>query len=244
MTVEQKNNPKIITACDFADISTAISLAEKLSPEKTRLKIGKAMFVRYGIHIVEELQKLGYEIFLDLKFHDIPNTVAEAVSAAADLGIWLLTVHSSGGAKMLAAAADTAAKKQNPPLIAAVTVLTSLSGEELISVGITDSLQNQALRLAKLAYNTGCNAVICSGLEVAAIKQATDRDFLCITPGIRPAGADKNDQIRIATPASAIANGSDYLVIGRPIIQAEDPAAALDAIYAEINASNTPAPQN
>lgn len=192
------------------------------------------MFTLFGPRIVEVLQEKGFDVFLDLKFHDIPNTVAKALKSAASLGVWMVNVHATGGQRMLEAAAESIQHTATPPHLIAVTVLTSMDQSELPGIGIQDSAEAQVLRLANLSKQSGIGGVVCSAQEVAAIKQQCGGDFLCVTPGIRPSFAVKGDQRRVMTPAEAIAVGSDYLVIGRPITQAESPLKALELITAEM----------
>lgn len=228
------SDPKILLAFDFDDVQTAYALAEQLNPRLCRIKIGKALFTRAGVTVVERLQAGGFEIFLDLKYHDIPNTVADAVRAAADLGVWMVNVHASGGRKMLTAAAEALAQRHQAPLLIAVTVLTSMAEAELDDIGVTRGLAEQVAALTALSYDCGLQGVVCSAHEAAAVKAATARDFLTVTPGIRPFGSASDDQSRIMTPERALASGSDYLVIGRPITAAADPLAALESIAADI----------
>lgn len=232
------NEPRIIVALDHASAEPALSLAEQLDPQQCRLKVGKGLFTAAGPELVRQLTAMGFGVFLDLKYHDIPNTVASACQAAAELGVWMLNVHASGGETMLRAA--RAAIDAHPatdapkPLLIAVTVLTSMTREDLAGIGLDMEPRTQALRLARLAAACGLDGVVCSALEATEIKVACGADFRCVTPGIRPAGSDVGDQKRISTPAQALANGADDLVIGRPITAAADPAAALAAILAEI----------
>jgi orotidine-5'-phosphate decarboxylase len=225
----------IIVALDFPDAAGALAVARRLAPADCALKVGKELFTAEGPALVRELVAKGFRVFLDLKFHDIPNTVAQACAAATRLGVWMLNVHASGGAAMLAAARDAvdraAAGSGRPkPLLIAVTVLTSLAADDLPAIGVAGTPREQVLRLARLAQSSGLDGVVCSSLEAAALRAACGPGFLLVTPGIRPAGADPNDQARIATPAEAIAAGADCLVIGRPIARAPDPQAALEAI--------------
>ncbi len=230
---------RIIVALDFPDAAPALELAARLDPESCALKIGKELFVAAGPDIVKSLVARGHRVFLDLKFHDIPNTVAQACAAATRLGVWMLTVHASGGSAMLAAArsgVDAAAGTSGkaPPLVIAVTVLTSLSALDLGDVGISDTPAGQAKRLARLAAANGLDGVVCSAVEAPTLRAATGPGFLLVTPGIRPAGSGADDQARVVTPEAAIANGADYLVIGRPITRAPDPVAVLRTINASL----------
>jgi len=192
------------------------------------------MFTLFGPALIEALQKRGFEVFLDLKFHDIPNTVAQAVKAAASLGVWMVDVHASGGQRMLEAASEALQNCEHKPLLISVTVLTSMGADELGQVGIDSSPQEQVARLAKLSAECGLDGVVCSALEVETVKSVCGKGFVCVTPGIRPSFAQAGDQRRVMTPADALKIGSDYLVIGRPITQAEDPLAALNLIQQEI----------
>ena len=220
----------IIVALDFNDEVACLQLAEQLDPKLCRVKVGKELFTACGPKIVEQLQSKGFEVFLDLKFHDIPNTVASAVKAAANLGVWMLNVHASGGARMMDAAVNAVSSSSSRPIIIAVTVLTSMTEEDLTQIGINQQPIQQVSALALLAKSSGLDGIVCSASEVMTIKQKLGKMFCCVTPGIRPASSDADDQRRIVTPQQAIAFGSDYLVIGRPVTQAPDPHAALDSI--------------
>ena len=231
--------PRIIVALDVPDAAAALALATRLDASKCSLKVGKELFTAAGPGLVRELAGRGFRVFLDLKFHDIPNTVAQACAAATRLGVWMLNVHASGGAAMMAAARDavgrTAAEAGLPrPLLIAVTVLTSLSAGDLAAIGVNASPEEQVLRLARLTQAQGLDGVVCSAREAAALKRALGPGFTLVTPGIRPEGSAANDQARVMTPPQAIAAGADHLVIGRPIAAAPDPQAALDAILASI----------
>ncbi|MFA5081367.1 MAG: orotidine-5'-phosphate decarboxylase [Hydrogenophilaceae bacterium] len=228
------NDPRVIVALDFPDAGQALALVGRLDPGLCKLKVGKELFVRAGPALVEKLSALGFKVFLDLKFHDIPNTVAQACSAAADLGVWMVNVHASGGLKMMQAARAAVDKVAQPPKLIAVTVLTSMSGEDLRQIGLDVEPALQVERLARLARAAGLDGVVCSAQEAALLRQQIGKDFLLVTPGIRPAGSAVGDQSRILTPARAIAAGADYLVVGRPITQADDPVTALQQINAEI----------
>jgi orotidine-5''-phosphate decarboxylase (EC 4.1.1.23) len=236
--VQNLNDPKIIVALDFPSKNPALALADQLDPAKCRLKVGKELFTRSGPDLVKALQSRGFDIFLDLKFHDIPNTTSAAVVAAAELGVWMVNVHASGGEKMMVACRERLEAFGNDrPLLIAVTVLTSMSDEDLAGIGITGSAEAHVSRLATLTKNSGLDGVVCSAQEAPRLKAEQGSDFQLITPGIRPLTADKGDQQRIMTPTDALKAGSDYLVIGRPITQAPDPLAALKAIYAEVVSS-------
>ena len=231
------NDPKIIVALDFASEASAFALVDRLDPAKCRLKVGKELFTRSGPDLVKALQSRGFDIFLDLKFHDIPNTTSAAVAAAAELGVWMVNVHASGGEKMMVACRERLESFGNDrPLLIAVTVLTSMSDEDLAGIGITSSAEAHVSRLATLTKNSGLDGVVCSAQEAPRLKAEQGSDFQLITPGIRSLTADKGDQQRIMTPVDALKAGSDYLVIGRPITQAPDPLAALEAIHAEVAA--------
>lgn len=228
-------NPKIIVALDFPSATAALDLAETLDPEKCRLKVGKELFTRAGPQLVEALQKRGFDVFLDLKFHDIPNTTSAAVAAAADLGVWMVNVHASGGEKMMLACRERLESfGADRPLLIAVTVLTSMGAEDLAGIGVQDSPEAQVSRLATLTRNCGLDGVVCSAQEAPELKTELGSDFRLITPGIRPLSVDKGDQQRIMTPRDALMAGSDYLVIGRPITRADDPLAALEAVHEEL----------
>lgn len=233
--MSSKPESPVIVALDFSSTGQALKLVDRLPADSCRLKIGKELFTRAGPELVRELVNRGFDVFLDLKFHDIPNTVAKACAAAADLGVWMMNVHASGGRKMLEAAHEALAKKgTDRPLLIAVTVLTSMGQEDLSEIGIDVTPQQQVQRLALLSRDCGLDGVVCSPLEVAGLKKEMGGDFLLVTPGIRPTGSDSGDQKRIMTPLQAIQTGSHYLVIGRPIIQAVDPVAALAEINKEL----------
>jgi len=219
---------RLLIAMDFAEKNLALSMADNLDPKGCRLKVGKEMYTRFGPELVKQLQDKGFEIFLDLKFHDIPNTVAKACAAAADLGVWMLNVHTSGGRKMMEAAMTELQQfGSDAPLLTGVTVLTSMSAEELLETGVTTSIEQRVLTLAELAKSSGLDGVVCSALEAKMIRDNIGDDFLLVTPGIRPKGVDAGDQHRIMTPEDALTAGSDYLVIGRPITKASDPLKAM-----------------
>ncbi len=223
-------NPRLLIALDFPSATQALALAAQLDPNRCRLKVGKELFTRAGPALIERLQGAGFQIFLDLKFHDIPNTVAAACRAAADLGVWMLNVHASGGPAMLEAAREALAAYAQPPKLIAVTLLTSLSASDLRAIGCSGDPLERVLLLAKLAQEAGLDGIVCSPREAAEVRAALGRDFLLVTPGVRPRGADLGDQKRVMTPAEALAAGADYLVIGRPITAAPDPLAALNTI--------------
>jgi len=235
------NESRIIVALDFPDAEAALALAAKLDPARCAVKVGKELFVSAGPALVQALVTRGFRVFLDLKFHDIPNTVAQACAAAARLGVWMMNVHASGGEAMLRAAraaVDEAARAAGAaaPRLIAVTVLTSLDDAALAQVGVAQPAAGHALHLAKLAQRCGLDGVVCSAAEASVLRSALGRGLLLVTPGIRPAGSAADDQARIVTPQAAIANGADYLVIGRPITRAPDPSAALDEIQRSLGA--------
>jgi orotidine-5'-phosphate decarboxylase len=224
----------IIVALDYPQAPAALDLARCLSPALCRLKVGKELFTSSGPAVVEELQRMGFEVFLDLKFHDIPNTVAGAVRAAAELGVWMVNVHACGGKRMMAAAAEAIAAYPHRPLLIGVTVLTSMSDEDLLELGCTESSYERVLRLADLAADSGLDGVVCSALEATPLRQAHGGEFCLVTPGIRLPGDDAADQRRVVTPADALAMGSDYLVIGRSITAAADPLETLQRVHREL----------
>lgn len=220
----------VIVALDYPDAARALAMADQLDPGKVRVKVGKEIFTRSGPAIVEGLHSKGFEVFLDLKFHDIPNTVAGAVAAAADLGVWMVNVHASGGLRMMEAAANAIANHANRPHLIAVTVLTSMEAVDLEQVGVMDEPNVQVRRLAELAKRSGMDGVVCSAREATMLKEACGRQFELVTPGIRPPGADAGDQRRVLTPVQARDAGVDYMVIGRPITQAAEPTRVVDEI--------------
>jgi orotidine-5'-phosphate decarboxylase len=231
-------NTPVVVALDYANQIDALNLVAKLDPALCRLKVGKEMFTHFGPTFVKELQNRDFDVFLDLKFHDIPNTVAKAVQAAADLGVWMVNVHASGGSKMMIAAREAIQQfGSTKPKLIAVTVLTSMEQADLTEMGILLSPAQQVQKLAALAADSGLDGVVCSAQEAVALKQQLGRDFQLVTPGIRPASAAADDQKRIMTPSQAIRAGVDYLVIGRPITQATSPLVTLQAIVSEINSA-------
>jgi len=227
-------NSKVIVALDFNNIEEVRKFVSVINPKECRLKVGKELFTAYGPAIVIELQKLGFEIFLDLKFHDIPNTVYKAIKVAASLGVWMVNVHASGGKEMLLAARKAVDESAHKPLLIAVTVLTSLSNEAVKEVGYSLDAASQALHLAELSYKCGIDGVVCAAQEANLIKQKTAANFLTVTPGIRLASNKVDDQTRIMTPIAAINNGADYLVIGRPITQSGNSLQTLNEINQSI----------
>lgn len=227
-------DPRVIVALDYADAQSALDLVERLDPAACRLKVGKELFTVAGPRLVESLIKRGFGIFLDLKFHDIPNTVAGACAAAARLGVWMINVHASGGRRMMEAAREALDKTQDRPLLIGVTILTSLSDDDLAEIGFGGSAAQNVERLAALAQSAGLDGVVCSAQEAQRLRVLHKADFHLVTPGIRPRDADEGDQKRIMTPAGAIRAGASYLVVGRPVTQAAYPGEALDAINREI----------
>jgi orotidine-5'-phosphate decarboxylase len=232
----QTHDPKIIVALDYADADSAFKLVSQLDPNLCRLKVGKELFTAAGPQFVEKLTRSDFGVFLDLKFHDIPNTVAKACSAASNLGVWMLNVHASGGMEMMQAAKQAVDSNSNNPLLIAVTVLTSMNQQTLNQIGIHTELATHVLNLATLTQQAGLDGVVCSAMEAKSLRTTLGNDFCLVTPGIRPANASKDDQSRIVTPKDALELGSSYLVIGRPITQAANPLAALEAIHAECTA--------
>lgn len=228
------NSTKIIVALDYADASSALALVARLDPALCRLKVGKELFTAAGPELVRTLVAHGFEVFLDLKFHDIPNTVAAACHAAAGLGVWMLNVHASGGRRMMEAAREALADFPHPPLLIAVTVLTSMSAEDLGETGVAASPADQVLRLARLTQACMLDGVVCSAQEASMLHADLGTDFRLVTPGIRPAGTDPGDQRRVMTPVEALRAGATDLVIGRPITAASDPLAALQQIRSDI----------
>jgi orotidine-5'-phosphate decarboxylase len=228
------SDPKVIVALDYPQADQARAFVDRVRPDLCRLKVGKELFVAAGPAFVEELAGRGFAVFLDLKFHDIPNTVAQACKAAARMGVWMMNVHASGGPRMMQAAREALEGVPERPRLIAVTVLTSMGEEELRATGVEASARQQVLLLASLAHDNGMDGVVCSAQEAPLLRSTLGAEFLLVTPGIRPAGSAVGDQTRILTPAQAIRAGADYLVIGRPITQAADPLAALESIAREI----------
>lgn len=229
-------NSRVIVALDFAEAGAALALAGRLVPQACRLKVGKELFTVGGPALVETLVQRGFDVFLDLKFHDIPNTVARACKAAASLGVWMVNVHALGGRSMLEAARAAIAPGPAGPRLIAVTVLTSMAEADLREVGITSSPIEAALRLASLAASCGLDGVVCSAHEAAAIRDRCGEDFLRVTPGIRLPEDASGDQKRIMTPRLALESGASYLVVGRPVTRAPDPLAVLARINSEVAA--------
>lgn len=227
-------DPKIVVALDFAEAKPALDFVDRIDPALCRVKVGKELFTAEGPRFVEQLVKRDFGVFLDLKFHDIPNTVAKACESASKLGVWMVNVHASGGRAMMEAARNAVEKSAHRPILIAVTVLTSMDQAALNEIGVPGELRDQVLRLATLTEQSGLDGVVCSAQEAPLLRQGVRKNFCLVTPGIRPASASKDDQSRVVTPADALRQGSSYLVIGRPVTQAPDPLAALAAIHEEI----------
>jgi orotidine-5'-phosphate decarboxylase len=226
---------KVIVALDYANLADAKSLVSKLNPDYCHLKVGKELFTSTGPAFIDYLHSKHFKVFLDLKFHDIPTTVKKACEAASQLGVWMINVHASGGSSMLEAALEGINKSNQPPLLIAVTVLTSMNQKMLEEIGVTTKLEDQVLRLAKLAETSGLNGIVCSAKDLEFLKNQLHKSFLYVTPGIRMTGDASNDQVRTLTPIEAIKAGSSHLVIGRPITQSANPSETLEKIYLEIN---------
>lgn len=224
----------LVVALDYHSMAPVVALAERLDPSLCRLKVGKELFTACGPQVVEKLQSMGFELFLDLKFHDIPNTVAQAVKSAAELGVWMVNVHASGGRRMMEAAREALVPFSKPPLLIAVTVLTSMNREDLRDIGLDIDPRDQVLRLARLTQNAGLDGVVCSAWEAMELKSLCGAEFKLVTPGIRLPDSAADDQRRVMTPAQAVSEGADYLVMGRPITQAADPIAVLEGIAASL----------
>ncbi len=234
MNADIKFDPRIIVALDYPQAAPALALVQRLDPSLCRLKVGKELFTAAGPQLVEQLQRSGFEVFLDLKFHDIPNTTAQACKAAAALGVWMVNVHALGGKRMMETAREALANVGHRPKLIAVTVLTSMAQEDLHGIGISATPAEMVSRLAQLARDSGLDGVVCSAQEAPALRDQCGKDFCLVTPGIRPAQAGLDDQVRVATPRAALQNGSSYLVIGRPITRAASPLQALQDISIEI----------
>lgn len=230
------SDPKVIVALDYPGAAPAIAFAQRLSPQLCRLKVGKELFTSAGPGLVEKLMSLGFEVFLDLKFHDIPNTTAQACKAAASLGVWMVNVHALGGRKMMECAREALESASHRPKLIAVTLLTSMAQNDLDELGIVASPAELVQRLARLTRDCGLDGVVCSAQEASLLRERCGPDFCLVTPGIRPAQASLDDQSRVMTPLQALQAGSSYLVVGRPITKAEDPLLALQAINREIGA--------
>ena len=228
-------NPRVIVALDYDDKANALAFVEQLDPSLCRLKVGKEMFTLFGPEFVRQLVDKGFDVFLDLKFHDIPNTVAKACRAAAELGVWMVNVHASGGREMMKAAKAAIADSSNPDTkLIAVTVLTSMDKQQLNEVVDDVTPDQQVMKLARLTREAGLDGIVCSAQEAMALRQVFDDDFLLVTPGIRPIGSDAGDQKRIMTPTEAIENGVSYLVMGRPITQSDEPKRVLEDVNASL----------
>lgn len=238
MTDAALSDPKIIVALDYAEAKSALNLVAQLNPNLCRLKVGKELFTAAGPQLVETLAGKGFGVFLDLKFHDIPTTVAKACEVASKLGVWMLNVHASGGLAMMQAAREGIIKSSHKPLLIGVTVLTSMDQAALNQIGINGSIEEQVLRLARLTEDAGLDGVVCSAQEAAALRSALGKEFYLVTPGIRPANVNADDQSRVVTPTDALRNGASYLVIGRPVTQAPNPLLALEAIHQELRFSS------
>jgi orotidine-5'-phosphate decarboxylase len=228
------NDTRVIVALDYPQRDSALALVDRLDPSLCRLKVGKEMFTRLGPAFIELLRGRGYDLFLDLKFHDIPNTVAAACDAAADLGVWMMNMHASGGRRMMQTARERLEAKSHRPLLVAVTILTSLSAEEIHEIGFSGDPAENVSRLASLTQQAGLDGVVCSPRESEILRRDLGDDFLLVTPGVRPKQDTQDDQRRVMTPADAIKAGSSYLVVGRPITGAADPIQALQSINQEI----------
>lgn len=229
-----KTGPRVIVALDYPTAAEALAFAGRVDPGLCRLKVGFELFTAAGPSVVEALVQKGFDVFLDLKFHDIPNTVAAACASAACLGVWMVNVHASGGRRMLVAAREALEKSATRPLLIGVTVLTSQSAQDLEEIGLDGSPETQVLRLARLARESGLDGVVCSAREAPRLRSDAGSDFILVTPGIRPSGSARADQERVTTPAEAARLGADYLVVGRPITQAPDPVAVLAGIGREL----------
>lgn len=231
------SDSKIIVALDFANQTEVLNLLQRLPPDLCRVKVGKELFTAAGPALIEQIHKQGFEVFLDLKFHDIPNTVAKACTAAANLGVWMLNVHALGGMNMMIAAKEALDKLDKQPLLIGVTILTSMSESDIHQIGLQGSPQDNVNNLTQIAKKSGLDGVVCSAQEVGSLKEAIKEDFLFVTPGIRMAEDNRQDQTRIMTPDKAIQQGANFLVIGRPVTQADDPGAKLELINNLINNS-------
>lgn len=227
---------RIIVALDFSEEKQVLDFTAQLKPSMCKLKVGKELFTLAGPTLVRQLTNKGFDVFLDLKFHDIPNTVARACKVAADMGVWMLNVHALGGRNMLLAAREAIETTTARPILIAVTILTSMGKQDLQEIGLSGNPEDNVLRLAALTHEAGLDGVVCSSREVSSLRQAQGETFTLVTPGIRPAGSDAGDQKRIMTPTDAIQAGSNYLVIGRPITQANDPVQTLETINSEVAA--------
>jgi len=225
---------RVVIALDFNNETDVLALVKKLDASQCRLKVGKELFTYCGPQLVRKLTDRGFDVFLDLKFHDIPNTVAKAVSAAADLGVWMVNVHVSGGVEMMRRATEAISGHKNRPLLIGVTVLTSTSQDDLDQLGIDGEIPQRVLNYARLAKTAGLDGVVCSAQEAPIIRSELGDDFVLVTPGIRPTGSSADDQHRIVTPGDAIKDGSSYLVVGRPITKSDNPVSSLEKINTEV----------
>jgi len=226
----------VVVALDYDNRDSALAFVDRIDPQDCRLKVGKEMFTRYGPQLIRDLHQRGFDVFLDLKFHDIPNTTARAVATAADLGVWMVNVHATGGARMMNAAREALVSFGNDaPLLIAVTVLTSMESSDLADLGVMSTPADYAAKLARLTQQCGLDGVVCSAQEAVRFKQELGQSFKLITPGIRPAGSDAGDQRRIMTPEEAQTAGVDYMVIGRPVTQSADPLLTLRTINASLH---------
>lgn len=228
-------NPRVVVALDYPDAAAALAFVSRLSPGSCRLKVGKELFTAAGPKLLEAIMNKGFEVFLDLKYHDIPNTTAQACKVAAELGVWMVNVHALGGRRMMEQSRNILEAYSKRPLLIAVTILTSMNTADLAELGLPGEPANWVLRLATLAQKSGLDGVVCSAQEAPLLKRHLGREFNLVTPGIRPTGSNADDQARIVTPSQALLNGSDYLVIGRPITQSNDPVATLAAINLELS---------
>jgi orotidine-5'-phosphate decarboxylase len=223
-------DPKTIVALDYPDQRQALEFVQRVDPSQCKLKVGFELFVAEGPAFVEKLCNKGFDVFLDLKFHDIPNTVASACKTASRLGVWMMNVHASGGQRMMEAACEAVEQESHQPKLIAVTILTSMDDQDMQQLRINNAAREQALYLSQLTKQSGLDGVVCSAQEASAMRELNGDDFLLVTPGIRPAGADQGDQKRVVTPEDAFSFGSSYLVMGRPITRAEDPMAVLQQV--------------
>lgn len=228
------NNSKIIVALDFGSLSETEDFLKKVKGQNCRVKVGKELFTNEGPNVIKLIQQYGFEIFLDLKFHDIPNTVSRAIKASCNLGIWMVNVHASGGKQMLLAAREAVDSSSNKPILIAVTILTSYDNYSFQELGFKNNLLDQIAYLATLSENSGMDGIVCSANDIPSIKPLVKEKFQFVTPGIRLANSN-DDQKRVTTPEDAITQGSNYLVIGRPITSSEDPAALIEKINQKIN---------
>lgn len=233
------SDSKIIVALDYPEAGSALNFVDAIDPESCKLKVGKELFTREGPQFVSKLVEKNFDVFLDLKFHDIPNTVMRACHAAADLGVWMLNVHALGGRAMLQAGLEGIDKSNHDPYLIAVTVLTSMDDKALSEIGINNSAERQVSLLAELVRSSNLHGVVCSAQEASLLRAESGDDFLLVTPGIRPESADVGDQKRVMTPRKAMDAGASYLVIGRPITQATDPVNVLSDINQQLNTPNT-----